>query len=254
MPKYRQLHTKIIDSFDFNEMPDDFTRVVWMLLMVILDREGRGIDDVGWIKSKMFPLRKDVTPEKLGESFDWLAEKKMIVRYQVNGHKYFFVPTFKDYQSGTQKEAESLLPGPPDPLQDNSRVTPELLQSCSGVDPEEVRAAESASASESESESAFESESERPEIFGIYEREFGLLTPMIAEALIEAEGQYPKGWLPAAFKECVSNNKRSWAYAKAILARWKVDGFQANSQKNGHGHSPGFDPMAEARKELLGGN
>jgi predicted GIY-YIG superfamily endonuclease len=25
MPKYRQLHTKIVDSFDFNEMPDDFT-------------------------------------------------------------------------------------------------------------------------------------------------------------------------------------------------------------------------------------
>ena len=53
MPKYRQLHTKIIDSFDFNEMPDDFTRVTWMLLTLGLDSEGRGIDNMAWVKSKI---------------------------------------------------------------------------------------------------------------------------------------------------------------------------------------------------------
>jgi hypothetical protein len=140
MPKYRQLHTKIIDSFDFNEMPDDFTRVVWMLLTLILDSEGRGIDNPCWIKSKMFPLRYDVTDEQISNAFAWLAEREMIQRYSVNGRRYFCIPTFKDYQSGTQKEAKSLFPSPP-----------RLLQTNSGETPEQVRVAESESESESES-------------------------------------------------------------------------------------------------------
>jgi hypothetical protein len=45
MPTYRKLHTKIVDSYDFAEMPDDFTRVFWMLLIVTVDSEGRAIDN-----------------------------------------------------------------------------------------------------------------------------------------------------------------------------------------------------------------
>ena len=147
MPKYRQLHTKIIESFDFNEMPDDFTRVVWMLLFLTVDSEGRGVDNMAWVKSKLFPLRTDVQLEQLAAAFAWLAARQMIVRYEAHGRRYFFVPTFKNYQSGTQKEADSLLPAP-DPLQTSSGATPAL-----------VVVAESASASESVYESESESES-----------------------------------------------------------------------------------------------
>jgi hypothetical protein len=141
MPKYRQLHTKIIDSFDFNEMPDDFTRVVWLLLTLILDREGRGIDSPVWIKSKMFPMRTDITDQEIRNSFDWLEKRKMIVRYKNTGRCYFYIPTFQIYQSGTLKESPSVLPAP------------DLVQSYSGEGPEKVSAAASASASALESES-----------------------------------------------------------------------------------------------------
>ena len=150
MPKYRQLHTKVIDSFDFNEMPDDFTRVVWLLLTLILDSEGRGIDNPSWIKSKMFPLRTDIDNQKIEESFNWFSKHKMIVRYSKDKHNYFYIPTFKLYQSGTQKEALSVLPAP------------DKLKTYSGEEKEEVGAA--ASASESASESALESESEFKEV------------------------------------------------------------------------------------------
>ena len=70
MPKYRQLHYKIIDSFDFNEMPNDFTRIVWVLLTLVLDSEGRGIDNMAWVKSKMFPMRNDVDIAQLIEVFE----------------------------------------------------------------------------------------------------------------------------------------------------------------------------------------
>jgi DnaD/phage-associated family protein len=215
MPKYRQLHTKIINSFDFNEMPDDFTRVVWLLLTLILDSEGRGIHNMNWVKSNMFPLRPDVDTTRLEKSFDWLADRKMIVRYEVNSRQYFYIPTFQTYQSGTKKEAQSLLPAP------------DKLRTSSGVVTEEVSAAASASALNLH---CIEYGSE---IFKSYEHEIGGLTPTISNELQEAANDYPAEWLPMAFAEAAKNNKRSWAYSKAILKRWKVEGVNTNSKKNG---------------------
>jgi hypothetical protein len=126
MPRYRQLHTKIVDSFDFNNMPDDFTRIFWVLLMVVADSEGRAIDNPAWLRSKMFPMREDVQLKKIADAIDWLAGKGMITRYLVDGNGYFFIPTWKEYQTGTDKEGKSYLPTP-DLLRSNSGVTPDLL-------------------------------------------------------------------------------------------------------------------------------
>lgn len=128
MPKYRNLHLKIVDSFDFNEMPDDFTRVTWMLLTLIVDSEGRGIDNAAWIKSKMYPMREDVTDQAIKRAFDWFAARQMIVRYAAAGRSYFYIPSFKTYQSHLEREAKSLLPEPPAP-NTNSRATHEELVS-----------------------------------------------------------------------------------------------------------------------------
>lgn len=125
MPKYRQLHTKIVDSFDFAEMPNDFIRLFWLLLIVIVDSEGRGIDNPAWIRSRMFPLRPDIDIEEIEAAMEWLAKRQMIRRYQVDGRRYFDLPTFHTYQSGTDKEARSTLPACPDLLQSNSGVAPE---------------------------------------------------------------------------------------------------------------------------------
>ncbi len=63
-----------------------------------------------------------------------------------------------------------------------------------------------------------------PDIFTIYEQNVGMLTPMIAEELREAERLYPESWLRAAIKEAVIPNKRSWRYIAAILERWAAEG------------------------------
>ena len=126
-PKYRQLHTKVLDSFDFNEMPDDFTRLVWLLLPLILDSEGRGIANASWIRSRMFPLRNDISDAQLRSSFIWFLERKMVIEYQASGYNYFYVPTFKNYQVHTEREAKSNLPAP-ELVQSYSGVTQELIQ------------------------------------------------------------------------------------------------------------------------------
>jgi DNA replication protein len=63
-----------------------------------------------------------------------------------------------------------------------------------------------------------------PNIFELYEQHIGVLTPMIAEALREAEDTYPSSWIEDAFRIAVENNARSWRYVSAILNRWQVEG------------------------------
>ena len=65
---------------------------------------------------------------------------------------------------------------------------------------------------------------ELPNIFTLYEENIGMLTPMIAEELKEAEKLYPITWINDAIKEAVNQNKRKWGYISAILERWSAEG------------------------------
>lgn len=65
---------------------------------------------------------------------------------------------------------------------------------------------------------------ERPNIFVLYERHIGPITPMMADMLRDAEKTYPHEWIEDGFKIAVENNKRSWRYVEAILKRWFVEG------------------------------
>lgn len=65
---------------------------------------------------------------------------------------------------------------------------------------------------------------ERPNIFRLYEQNIGMLTPMIAEALKDAEREYPAGWIEDAIRLAVENNARKWGYIRAVLERWEKEG------------------------------
>ena len=64
----------------------------------------------------------------------------------------------------------------------------------------------------------------QPNVFKLYEENIGPLTPLIADALKDAEGEFPEDWLADSIQLAVTNNKRSWAYCQAILKRWKDEG------------------------------
>jgi len=65
---------------------------------------------------------------------------------------------------------------------------------------------------------------EQPDLFTLYEQNIGMLTPMIAEELRDAEKLYPETWIKDAIKEAVSLNKRNWRYIARILERWSAEG------------------------------
>ncbi|MFQ5945415.1 MAG: DnaD domain-containing protein [Anaerolineae bacterium] len=65
---------------------------------------------------------------------------------------------------------------------------------------------------------------ERPNIFALYEQNIGLLQPLIAEELREAESRYPAEWVEEAFRIAVKQNVRRWRYIQRILERWAEEG------------------------------
>lgn len=65
---------------------------------------------------------------------------------------------------------------------------------------------------------------EKPNIFTLYERNIGLLTPLMVEELKEAERTYPPQWIEDAFQEAVAQNVRKWRYILRILERWAAEG------------------------------
>ncbi|MCX6023435.1 MAG: DnaD domain protein [Chloroflexi bacterium] len=78
----------------------------------------------------------------------------------------------------------------------------------------------------------------RANIFVLYEENIGLITPILADELREAEERYPAAWIAAAFKEAVGNNKRTWRYIARILESWAGEG------KGGRTRTPGRYPAA----------
>jgi len=62
------------------------------------------------------------------------------------------------------------------------------------------------------------------DIFTLYEQNIGMLTPLIADELKEAEKQYPENWIKEAIKEAADLNKRNWRYIARILEHWSTEG------------------------------
>jgi len=85
---------------------------------------------------------------------------------------------------------------------------------------------------------------ERPNIFKLYEENIGPLTPLIADALKDAEKTYPPEWVAEALGIAVKKNKRNWKYVEAILHRWKEEGHakkqdRRDAQEDGRRYAEG---------------
>ncbi len=64
----------------------------------------------------------------------------------------------------------------------------------------------------------------RPTLYGLYEANIGPLTPMIVEALREAEADFPDDWIEEALRYAVERNIRNWRYIRKVLDSWRREG------------------------------
>jgi DnaD/phage-associated family protein len=65
---------------------------------------------------------------------------------------------------------------------------------------------------------------ERPNVFSLYERFIGPLTPLVADQLRTAERSYPRAWIEDAIATAAHYGRRNWRYIEAILLRWEETG------------------------------
>jgi DNA replication protein len=86
---------------------------------------------------------------------------------------------------------------------------------------------------------------ERPNVFRLYEENIGPLTPLIADALKDAEELYSDEWIADVIEIAVKNNKRNWKYCEAILKRWKEEG--THGQKDQQNAVKDFERYREGR-------
>jgi DnaD/phage-associated family protein len=91
---------------------------------------------------------------------------------------------------------------------------------------------------------------ERPNIFKLYEENIGPLTPLLADALKDAEQTYPPEWVVEALEIAIKSNKRNWKYVEAILRRWKEEGY-AKEQDRRDAKEPRGRDVARKVKDFL---
>jgi DnaD/phage-associated family protein len=65
---------------------------------------------------------------------------------------------------------------------------------------------------------------ERPNIFELYERNIGALTPMVVDLLKSAQADYPADWIEDAIRVAVEKNARHWRFIAAVLERRRKEG------------------------------
>ena len=64
----------------------------------------------------------------------------------------------------------------------------------------------------------------RPSLFALYEENIGVLTPMLAETIKEAQATYPQEWIEDAMRYAVERNARNWRYIIKVLEAWQQEG------------------------------
>lgn len=72
---------------------------------------------------------------------------------------------------------------------------------------------------------------EKPNIFNLYEENFGPLTPMISDMIKAAAESFPENWIIDAITIAIKKNARNWRYVEAILTSWRENGRYENNKR-----------------------
>jgi len=88
-------------------------------------------------------------------------------------------------------------------------------------------------------------------IFEIFQAEIGLLTPMTADAIQDAEETFSQEWIVEAIHEAAMSNKRNWKYVLAILKRWKAEGYKSPRMQLPAEQKIKIKPMNSSNQDII---
>lgn len=106
-----------VDRSFVRKVPNRDARMLYMALWNLADEHARLMGDPAYIKGQAFPYAEDddLTPKVIDELLDMLADAERVVRYEVDGDPYLFLPRLAKHQRLESAKVPSRLPPPPDP-------------------------------------------------------------------------------------------------------------------------------------------
>lgn len=89
----------------------------------------------------------------------------------------------------------------------------------------------------------------RPTLYGLYEENIGPLTPMLADAIREAEADFPYDWIEDAMRYAVQRDARNWRYIRKVLDSWQREGRKSEKAGRHPGRHAGQDGQEQERRK-----
>lgn len=123
MARIRSVKPTYFTSRSIAALPDDTTRLAFIGIWGYVDDYGRGVDDPRLVKAAVFALNDRQTPHKVEGILSTLAAHGKIVRYEVNGERFFQVTNWEKHQR-VSRPTPSLIP----PLEDSDVVTASSME------------------------------------------------------------------------------------------------------------------------------
>ena len=267
MANRRMINSDLFSDDVFMEL-NDITRLTWIGLIVMsADDQGRLQDNELLIKSQIFPM-DNKTPVKIKNSLDILEHHGMIHRYQKDGKKLIQIVNWWKHQSPSWA-SDSNYPAPDNWVDrekyhtkgneikttnwDKQGGFSELHSTLHSEQVAELVGNESEVKCDVKAEVKCEgggklvptttSDENFAKIVTTYQEVCGVVNSITADKLRSAYEEYEPQWIIDALAESAVQNKRNWAYAEAILKRWKKEG--RNSKRNG---KPVITPEAQQDK------
>lgn len=112
MGKIRSIHPEACESEKLTALSDGAERTLWRL-GTQSDDEGRGLDNPKLLAAKLYPLDDRKDADTIDAHLWELSDAGMVVRYEVDGKRYYEVHDFTDWQK-PRHFTPSKLPPPSD--------------------------------------------------------------------------------------------------------------------------------------------
>ncbi|MFC8065439.1 hypothetical protein [Streptomyces sp. NPDC057293] len=120
MARIRSIKPEMRTSITVSMWPRE-VRYFFVLLWGYFDDYGRGVDDELLIASDCFPRDRDVTPERVDDWLELIAEAGPLCRYEVDGRRYLHAPNWREHQKPSHPTRSKVPPCPDDEPDDFKR-------------------------------------------------------------------------------------------------------------------------------------
>ena len=253
----RSISADIIDDKRVNSLPSFLDIVAHFRILLKMDNLGRTEADPDLIRAMIFTRNPSVSIKRVAQTCQYLHDEGLFFLYEANGNQYFQSARYdRQKMVGHMKRASALPPPDPEHFYDwliNIRkderfvgvekdtcielVNTMLMPCIEHVKNMERTGSERVSQEmEEEKEVKWKrkgkagSDNDFERVKEVFEKDFGMLTPLLGKEIEDALARWPVEWILEALKIAVDNNARNWKYAKRILERWEMEGRERRGQ------------------------